>query len=558
MRKAALYIRVSTVYQVDKYSIPMQKEDLISFCKLIHIDEYEVFIDAGYSGKDTDRPAFRQMMQRIRNGEFSHVLVWKIDRISRNLIDFAKMYEELKKYDVTFVSRNEQFDTSTAMGEAMLKIILVFAELERKMTSERVLATMIDRAKNGLWNGARMPLGYKWSEEKKFPVPDEEESKIIHMIFDIYEEMHSTTYVMRQLNRMGIKTKRGGAWTTKTISDIIRNKLYKGVYVYNARESARGKYKPEEEWIIVNTPHTMIITPEQWDRCNEIMDNNSQKYGKQLAGKRCVKYQNIFAGLIVCGKCGKSYIASGKEDPNAYGFRPTRYICTTRSKESVKGCDNVSTSDILVGNFIFNLINKILTLDPSCVTRRQVEKHITYYKCKSLHKIKKINSDGLDSLISMQNATGRNLYSQANKKLLQAKSDVDQLNKDKARYETAIDRLEDMYLFDDMPKQKYMEKKKQIVDKLNAVNEELLNISQETGKDVTFINDLNMMNDISTFFLKRNLIGSDRIDFKKLSGVCEDRILKKFVNAVVAKIVMIDRHIVEVEFKNGLDLRFEY
>ena len=83
------------------------------------------------------------MMKMIRSGLFSHVLVWKLDRISRNLLDFAAMYEELKRLNVTFVSKNEQFDTSTAMGEAMLKIILVFAELERKMTSERVTATML-------------------------------------------------------------------------------------------------------------------------------------------------------------------------------------------------------------------------------------------------------------------------------------------------------------------------------------------------------------------------------------------------------------------------------
>ena len=143
-QKVAIYIRVSTLYQVDRDSLPMQRKDLIAYASLIlGIEEYEIFEDAGYSGKNTDRPAFQEMMQRIRKGEFTHVLVWKIDRISRNLLDFAEMYEELQDLRVTFVSKNEQFDTSTAIGEAMLKIILVFAELERNMTSERVTATMI-------------------------------------------------------------------------------------------------------------------------------------------------------------------------------------------------------------------------------------------------------------------------------------------------------------------------------------------------------------------------------------------------------------------------------
>ena len=109
-----------------------------------------MFEDAGYSAKNTDRPRYQQMMARLRTGEFSHLVVWKIDRISRNLLDFAAMYEELKRLGVVFVSKNEQFDTSTAIGEAMLKIILIFAELERKMTSERVTAVMLSRANNGL------------------------------------------------------------------------------------------------------------------------------------------------------------------------------------------------------------------------------------------------------------------------------------------------------------------------------------------------------------------------------------------------------------------------
>lgn len=138
-QKSALYVRVSTTHQIDKDSLPLQRSDLINYTKyVLGINDFEIFEDAGYSGGTTDRPAYQDMMNRIKMGEFTHLIVWKIDRISRNLRDFSDMYDELKKYNVTFISRNEQFDTSTAMGEAMLKIILVFAELERKLTGERV------------------------------------------------------------------------------------------------------------------------------------------------------------------------------------------------------------------------------------------------------------------------------------------------------------------------------------------------------------------------------------------------------------------------------------
>lgn len=117
-KKAALYVRVSTNYQIDRDSLPMQRQELITYAQLMFgINDYVVFEDAGYSGKNTDRPEFQNMMRRIRAGEFTHLLCWKIDRISRNLLDFASMYQELKDLGVTFVSKNEQFDTSTAIGE---------------------------------------------------------------------------------------------------------------------------------------------------------------------------------------------------------------------------------------------------------------------------------------------------------------------------------------------------------------------------------------------------------------------------------------------------------
>ncbi len=150
LKRAALYVRVSTAYQIDKESLPVQREELQNYCRYaLGIDSFEIFEDAGYSAKNTSRPSYQQMMSRIRSGEFTHLVVWKIDRISRNLMDFTAMYSELKDLHVTFISKNEQFDTSSAIGEAMLKIILVFAELERKMTAERVSAVALSRASDG-------------------------------------------------------------------------------------------------------------------------------------------------------------------------------------------------------------------------------------------------------------------------------------------------------------------------------------------------------------------------------------------------------------------------
>ena len=110
----ALYVRVSTGYQIDKDSLPHQKKELKGYCEhVLHIDKssLEIFEDAGKSAKNTKRPAFERMMKKVRSGQISHVMVYKIDRISRNLVDFSLMYEDFKRERVTFISLNEQFDT---------------------------------------------------------------------------------------------------------------------------------------------------------------------------------------------------------------------------------------------------------------------------------------------------------------------------------------------------------------------------------------------------------------------------------------------------------------
>ena len=254
--KAALYVRVSTYHQIDKDSLPFQRQELSNYAKyVLGIDDFEIFEDAGYSAKNTDRPRYQDMMSRIRNKEFTHMLVWKIDRISRNLKDFTEMYEDIKNYGITFISKNEQFDTSSAMGEAMLKIILVFAELERKLAAERVFSIMLSRAEKGLWNGATVPLGYKWSDEKKFPVVDPDEADVVRYVYTLYLELRSTSKVATALNDENVRTKRGGKWTAKTVSDILRNPFYIGTYRYNVKTSGTRKYKDKKEWVVVEDNH---------------------------------------------------------------------------------------------------------------------------------------------------------------------------------------------------------------------------------------------------------------------------------------------------------------
>jgi len=543
--KVAIYIRVSTHHQIDKDSLPLQRQDLINYCEyVLNAKEYEIFEDAGYSGKNTDRPKYQEMMNRIRQGEFTHMLVWKIDRISRNLIDFCDMYEEIKKYNCTFISKNEQFDTSSAMGEAMLKIILVFAELERKLTAERVTAIMLDRATKGLWNGAPVPLGYKWDNKIKFPVVDDEESKIVELIFTRYEELQSTSAVRNILNSLRVKTKRDGSWTTKTLSDVIRNPFYKGTYRYNYRESAGGKKKKEDEWIMVEDNHPAIISKELWQKCNCIMDENALRNNARFRSN--VK-THLFSGLLECGECHNSLYAK-QDKPHLDGYIPSLYCCSGRYNHL--DCEQRTTSEKLIGEFVLNYVATILKTKKkhSRVEFEEFSNIIT-----NIIQFKNVIAiEGLENLYNSMNLRG-NAFAKI-QKTDNNSIEIERLKKEKSKYERALERLEDLYLFDDegISEKDYIIKKNKIVEKLNEVNAEFKKYINSDSNNENFILAA------STIALNDTLMVDEHINIKDTINEVGRDLLKEFLNAIIDKIIVKDKKVMCIRFKNGIENRFIY
>ncbi|BDR67021.1 resolvase [Clostridium tetani] len=561
MKKSAIYIRVSTHHQIDKDSLPLQKNDLINYSKFIlSINDYEIFEDAGYSGKNTDRPAFQEMMNRIRNGEFTHLLVWKIDRISRNLLDFCDMYEEIKKNNCIFVSKNEQFDTSSAMGEAMLKIILVFAELERKLTGERVTSVMLDRATKGLWNGAPVPLGYKWCEETKFPIIDENERLTVEFIYNKYLETESTSAVRNALNAESIKTKRGGAWTTKTISDIIRNPFYKGTYRYNYRESARGKKKDEKEWIIVDDNHSSIINKELWSKCNTIMDENAERNSARF---RSNSKTHVFARLLECGECSKNLYAK-QDKPNLDGYIPSIYVCSGRYNHL--GCEQKTISDKIIGTFILNYVSNIIrlhkTLKLSQLKVGELEKLLL--KGKPFENVVGIKNKSLNELyfaLTQYTKSDKRIFMPKENKILEIEDDssVEKLLRERNKFERALSRLEDLFLFDEneMSEKDYILKKNKIKEKLNEINKKMNELN--SIKNIGSVYELDfLINSSKNAILFEELTQAKSIDYNNLIKETDRKVIKSFINAIITKIIVKDRNILSVKFKNGLVTEFIY
>ncbi len=554
--KAALYIRVSTHHQIDKDSLPLQRNDLINYSNyILNIQDYEIFEDAGYSAKNTDRPAYQEMMRRAYQGKFSHILVWKIDRISRNLLDFAAMYAAMKKLNIIFVSKNEQFDTSTAIGEAMLKIILVFAELERNMTSERVSAIMKARAEKGLWNGANIPFGYDWSPAAKFPVINDYEANIVNTIFKHYAETKSLIRVSEYLRNNKIKTKRGGKWESTTVMQMLRNPFYKGTMRYNYRSTARGKKNAESEWILIHENHPPVVTADLWQQCNDILDHNSRLYNK-AGSPRSQKHTHVFSSILRCVEC-EGGTSSCRDRVRKSGWRPSKYQCTSLLKHS--GCTNHgSVGDINLGPFIFNYINNLLQL------KKQIHKYNTVQEIEKTL----LNGEAFSDIIGIENADQIFLAMKAAVPKVTYKSaipsdpinvpdDMDKIILDIAQKERALERLKKLFLYGDdaMSEKEYITTKNTLIQEINskkAAMEQLSQPPQQLSDEVSFLKTA------SSFILLRQLSDNIFINYRELAEHTDPVILKDFVLAIINKIYFLNRRVTAIEFKNGITHKFIY
>lgn len=560
--KVAIYIRVSTQYQIDKDSLQVQKRELVAYAQMVlGINEYVIFEDPGYSAKNTDRPDYQRMMSRLRTGEFSHLLVWKIDRISRNLLDFSSMYKELKDLGITFVSKNEQFDTSNAIGEAMLKIILVFAELERNMTSERVTAVMLSRAENGQWNGGRIPFGYEWSKsEKVFSVIPSEE-KVVTLIYSLYEQYQSVLYVTRYLNDAGLKTKAGKSWSTTGVYKILTNPFYKGCYLYNVHSDGRASEKRGEgEWITVEEHHEPIVSEILFDRIQFILKRN--KRGGVPEDKTYIrKNVHVFAGLVKCGVCGCTMTAT-LDKRRADGWRPSVYGCSKRRNDS-SSCNNKYCSDTLIGPFVFNYIANIIRAKESTSKRTTIETlERKLLRGDTFDVVERIDSDTLQSLYQLLIGGQSGIEYKPQAVYNEGNATVDELSvlqERRRKCETALHRLQALYFYGEeaMLEKDYIISKKKMTDDLRAIDERLAEL-HAAGAENTDTASNEFLQKASYFVMVENLLNERYVDYEKYIRNIEPSIARNFIVSVVSSISVENGRVKSITFKNGLTHTFIY
>ena len=379
-------------------------------------DSCKVFEDEGFSGGNLKRPDFQRMMDRVRKGEFKAIVVYRLDRVSRNISDFAGLIDELTKLDVSFVSIREQFDTSTPMGRAMMFIISVFSQLERETIAERIRDNMHELAKTGRWLGGNAPTGFKSEAVSKVTVdgksrksfklvPIPEETNIPKLIFDLYTETDSLTAVEAELLRRRVKTKKGKNFTRFAIKGILLNPVYLvaddaayhyfmergadvcfpqeafngnyGMMVYNRTDQEKGRTTiplPIDQWIIAIGQHPGLIPSRQWIRVQESLERNKSKgYRKPRSNEA------LLTGLIYCA-CGDRMSPKLTQRKAVDGKTIYNYVCRMKDRSKRACCNRRNANGNMLDAAIIEQIKSLTEHGSSFIA--QLEKGRQFYNGK--------------------------------------------------------------------------------------------------------------------------------------------------------------------------------
>lgn len=316
----ALYARVSTDAQAEEgYSIEIQKEKLLAYTKAMAKtpDNIEYYIDDGYTGANLDRPAMARLINDIEDQKITHVIVVKLDRLSRSQKDTLHLIEDVfTPSNVSFISVNENFDTMSSFGRAVIGILSVFAQFERENIYERTRSGMRKRVEAGYWmGGGNVPFGYDYDSTKGTLIPN----KDAEIVKKLYEEYLSGSAMQYLASKYSLKYE-------KLVKQILTRKSNTGIIVYNGQEY-KGLHEP-------------IIDEETYYKTMMVMKERAEK-------KFVSQSDHLLTGLLICGVCG------ARMRYQKWGKNGDKIICYSQqaSKEYLikdRNCDNdkIWASDI--------------------------------------------------------------------------------------------------------------------------------------------------------------------------------------------------------------------
>jgi site-specific DNA recombinase len=317
--RCAIYTRKSSEEGLEQSfnSLHAQREACEAYVKSQQHEGWKAvathYDDGSFSGGNTDRPAFKRMMADIDAGKISVVVVYKVDRLTRSLADFAKIIEHFDKHQVSFVSVTQQFNTTTSMGRLTLNVLLSFAQFEREVTGERIRDKIAASKKKGMWMGGTVPLGYLCRDRRL--VVDESEASLVRTIFSEFLRLGTVHGLQDWLRENSITSRRGNSFLRGSLYQMLRNSHYLGL-IKHKKDAYPGE-------------HLAIIDRDTWDKVQAQLDDNIQ--GKRRKA-RATK-ESLFTGIL-CDASGTRYTPT---HANKCGRRYRYYTSQAVIKKTERG-----------------------------------------------------------------------------------------------------------------------------------------------------------------------------------------------------------------------------
>ena len=321
--------------------------------------------DGGFTGGNMDRPALRRLMADIEAGKVDCVVVYKVDRLSRSLLDFARMMETFDKQNVSFVSVTQQFNTATSMGRLILNVLLSFAQFEREMISERTRDKIAATRRKGKYGGGRPVLGYDRDPSGPRLVVNEVEAARVRTIFDLYLEFKTVAAVVEELNRRGWTNKSsttlkgqqigGQPFTGVTLHYLLKNPIYIG----------KLRYKDE----LYEGEHDAIVDREAWQRAQASLASNGRQGNPAIRNK----VGGLLRGLLSCSACNATmmHTFTSKKGKRLYRY----YVCSSAKKHGFASCPSPSIPAEELEQFVIQQIKKIGSDDALLAKTIEQTKH---------------------------------------------------------------------------------------------------------------------------------------------------------------------------------------
>lgn len=352
--KIGAYIRVSTDDQVNVYegSLDSQKFRIKEFVDFKNRqqkdwgDIIEFYVEEGVSAGTTNRPMYQKIMSDVRKGKINLILVSDLTRLSRNLLDFCTLINELEANKSSYLSMKEQFDTSTPIGRMMVYIIIALGQFEREQTSERVAVNCHSRAMRGLLNGGAAPLGYdKHPEKPGLLIINEQEAETVKTIFDVFLKKGSRSKAIEALHEMGITPKRtskkalsraAAKWTVQSLGNFLEQPAYVGLREVNKvyKDEDPAYLKPWQKYQMVKAAWPAILEEQIFFDAQKLLEEASDKERTRLS--KGEKRAFLLSGLMTCGETGLPLVGQSAHSSNGNLHRYYHYVRRPKNLEKIR------------------------------------------------------------------------------------------------------------------------------------------------------------------------------------------------------------------------------